>query len=377
MNDPRTNAAASPDAASLASEVLARTERLASIPAPTGEESVRAAVVRDWWTGDGWTHAHIDGVGNVWAEVSQGEGPALLLGGHLDTVFGREIIHGARRDGERLLGPSVADDSVAVAALSAVGSLLRDAGAGPIWLVATVGEEGLGNLIGIRNALASPPQPIGAFLAVEGNYLGRVSITGVGSIRRRVYVSGPGGHAWEAADAPSAVIATAKIVAALDALGTRGVPGTRISVNVGRMGGGEAVNARAREAWFDLEVRAEGPAALAALERAADQEIARGAEGFRVESDDLGGRPAGGIGEDHPLAGAAAEALAEAGITPSFVPTSTDANAAHQVGIPAVAVGVTTGGGEHTLGEWIDVPPIAAGLEILAATVTRYRAGLR
>ncbi len=361
--------------------VLTRTEQLAAVPAPTGEEAARAEIVRAWWIQDGWDEVHVDAAGNVWARVAAGDGPAVLLGAHLDTVFGREIPHGARRDGDRLLGPSVGDDSVGVAALSAVGSLLRAAGPrarpGPVWLLATVGEEGLGNLAGIRHALASPPGAIGAFLAVEGNYLGRVSTIGVGSIRRRVHVSGKGGHAWEAAGAPSAVHAAAQIIVALGELGARAFPSARTSVNVGRIGGGEAVNARAREAWFDLEVRSDDPAALAVLEQGADEAIQRNAAGLGVRMDDLGGRPAGSIDRQHPLARAAAESLVQAGITPSFAPTSTDANAAHETGIPAVAVGVTTGGGEHTPDEWIDVAPIGGGLEILAATVTSYREGVR
>jgi len=106
----------------------------------------------------------------------------------------------------RLCGPSVADDSVGVAALSAVATLLAaPSSTGPVWLVATVGEEGMGNLAGIRHALAHPPAPVAAVIAVEGNYLGRVVITGVGSVRLRVRYAGPGGHAWGAAEAPSAV----------------------------------------------------------------------------------------------------------------------------------------------------------------------------
>jgi len=363
----------------LAAEVLARTEQLAAVPAPTGEEAARAEIVRAWWMKDGWDDVHVDAAGNVWARVFGGGGPAVLLVGHLDTVFGAETPHGARREGDRLLGPSVADDSVAVAALSAAGSLVRDAGprdadlrdaGGPVWLLATVGEEGLGNLSGIRHALASPPCQVGAVLAVEGNYLGRVSTVGVGSIRQRVQVAGPGGHAWEASDAPSAVHAAARIVAAL---GVLGIPGARTSVNIGRIGGGEAVNARARGAWFDLEMRAEDPAALAALAQAADDAITQHGGDLELRTEELGRRPAGRVADDHPLVRAAAEALIEAGITPSFPPTSTDANAAHEAGIPAVAVGVTTGGGEHTPDEWIDITPIAGGLGILAATVTNYQ----
>jgi tripeptide aminopeptidase len=359
-----------PDLPTLVAAVLGHTEVLASIPAPTGDEAARAEVVRAWWGADGWGGVCIDGTGNVWARVRGGRGPASVLCAHLDTVFPASVPHEARRERGRLLGPGVADDAVAVAALSAVGSLISTRAGGPVWILATVGEEGLGNLAGIRGALAAPPAPIGCLLAIEGNYYGRVSTVGVGSVRRRVLVRGPGGHAWEAAATPSAVHAVAAIAAAV---GDLVVDGARTSVNVGRIGGGEAVNARAREAWLELDVRADDPLALEALMHAVDGGLASNLPaGLDAEITELGRRPAGRIEREHPLVVAAVAALAGAGVTPAFVATSTDANAAHDAGIPAVAVGVTTGGGEHTPQEWIDIAPIADGLSVLASTVTRF-----
>jgi acetylornithine deacetylase/succinyl-diaminopimelate desuccinylase-like protein len=212
-------------------------------------------------------------------------------------------------------------------------------------------------------------QPIDAVIAVEGNYFGRVSATGVGSLRWRVTVDGPGGHAWEAADIPSAVHAVAAMVVDLAALR---VHAARTAVNVGRIGGGEAINARARAAWFELDLRADDPSALEILEQDAKAAVdARQRDGLDVRIDEIGRRPAGGLDAHHPLVVAAAAALEDAGVAPVFVATSTDANAAHDRGIPAVAVGITTGGGEHTLREWVDTAPIADGLQALAATV-RY-----
>jgi acetylornithine deacetylase/succinyl-diaminopimelate desuccinylase-like protein len=255
-----------------------------------------------------------------------------------------------------------------VAALSAAGTLLARTPGRPVWLLATVGEEGLGNLRGIVAALDGFKGPVEAVLAVEGNYLGRVSAVGVGSVRWRARLSGPGGHAWEAAGAPSAVHAAAGMIGDL---ATLAVAGARTAVNVGRIAGGEAINARARECWFELDIRADDPAALADLEARA-RTIMSATDGIELEVEELGRRPAGSLDPAHPLVRAAAGALEAAGLDPSFVATSTDANAAHARGIPAVAVGVTTGGGEHTPQEWVDVAPIALGLPVLAATVTRF-----
>jgi len=354
----------------LADHVLTRTKELAVIPAPSGGEAERATLVADWWRADGWSEVSIDATGNVWARVRDGDGGAVVLAAHLDTVFPADLPHDVRQEGGRLFGPGVGDDSVAVASLSSAGAQLREQRGRPLWLLATVGEEGLGNLRGIIGALEVPRAPIDAVLAVEGNYLGRVSAVGVGSLRWRVTVSGGGGHAWEAADAPSAVHAAADMIAGIVRLA---VTGARTAVNVGRVGGGEAINARARACWFELDIRADDPAALEALESDAGAALAAATPvGIEAAIEDLGRRPAGALDPSHALVRAAASALEAVGITPAFIATSTDANAAHARGIPAVAVGITTGGDEHTPREWIDIAPIADGLSVLAATVTRF-----
>jgi tripeptide aminopeptidase len=347
--------------------IVRRTVELAEVPAPTGSEEERSAIVRSWWDLDGLAEVRVDGAGNVWGRARDGEGPIVILCAHLDTVFDADVPHTVRVDGDLLIGPSVGDDSVAVAALSAAGMALQD-GPHPVWVLATVGEEGLGNLRGVIAALDGPPASVAAFVAVEGNYLGRVSTIGVGSVRRRIRVTGPGGHAWEDAEVPSALHHLARVVTSITSSPRR--PGT--SVNVGRIGGGEGINLRAAEAWFDLDLRADDPDALAALVRAVD-EIARQAEPPLVVMQELlGERPAGRIERDHPLVRAAEQALDEAAIPVSTPPTSTDANAAHARGIPAIAVGVTKGSGEHTPHEWIETGPIETGVQTLARTIERF-----
>ena len=363
-------------AATLSGVVLRRTIELAEIPAPTGREEARRERLRSWWRQDGWTDVRTDQAGNLWARVRPGDGPAVVLAAHLDTVFDDTVDHRVRRQGTRLCGPSVGDDSVGVAALSALGTLIASAaGTTPAWIVATVGEEGLGNLRGITEVLRQDQVPLAAVVAVEGNYLGRIATTGVGSIRWGVTVSGPGGHAWEQASAPSAVHAAARMVAGLAALPRRGAgtgPGRRSSVNVGVFSGGEAVNARARQATFLVDLRATGPAALADLETRARRVVRAPSEQITVGIEELGRRPAGELAQAHPLAAAAARALTAAGLPARFTAASTDANAAHAAGVPAIAIGVTTGGGEHTPEEWIDTVPLDTGLGCAAATIAGW-----
>jgi tripeptide aminopeptidase len=144
-------------------------------------------------------------------------------------------------------------------------------------------------------------------------------------------------------------------------------------VNVGRIAGGEAINARALSAWLEVDLRADDPGALDELERRARAAIdGTTRPGLELTVTEIGRRPAGRVDPSHPLARAAAEALEAAGITPSFPPTSTDANAGHAAGIPSIAVGVTSGHGEHTPAEWIDLAPIPTGLDVLADTVVRF-----
>jgi acetylornithine deacetylase/succinyl-diaminopimelate desuccinylase-like protein len=357
----------SEDVAALVDTVVRRTIALSEVPAPTGGEGDRAELVRSWWEADGHGDVRLDTVGNVWARARAGDGPALLLCAHLDTVFAADVPHAVRTHDGALHGPSVGDDSVGVAALSATASLLGD-GSMPVWLLSTVGEEGLGNLRGAISALEDPPAEVGAFVAIEGNYLGRVSTTGVGSCRRRVTVRGPGGHAWEAADSPSAIHRAAELVVRIES-----IPRARgTSVNIGRIGGGEGINMRAREAWFEVDLRADDPGALDTLTGSLEALLAAVEEPLRVEQEVLGDRPAGRLDPGHPLVGAAVEALASVQIEATSPSTSTDANAAHARGIPAVALGVTTGSGEHTPHEWIAVGPIERGLRALAGTVQEY-----
>jgi tripeptide aminopeptidase len=347
--------------------VVRRTIEIAEVPAPTGAEGDRAAVVRSWWERDGLREVHSDAVGNVWGKVRGGDGPVVILCAHLDTVFGAQIPHTVRVEGDTLVGPSVGDDSVGLASLSAAGMALSARGV-PVWLLATVGEEGLGNLCGVSAALDAPPAPVAAFVAVEGNYLGRVSTVGVGSVRRRVRVLAPGGHAWEAAETPSAVHALGQLVASIAAIPRR--RGT--SVNVGRIGGGEGINMRAREAWLELDLRADDPDALAAVAREVEDRLERIDPSLAVDQDVLGDRPAGHVEADHPLVRAAMEALTEVGTSSTSPATSTDANAAHARGIPAIALGVTRGSGEHTAQEWIETAPIEDGVRALARTIERF-----
>lgn len=353
--------------------VVDRTVALCRIPAPPLDEAERADVVSRWWTGDGLREVSIDLVGNVWARIRDGQGPGIVVAAHLDTVFGREIAHGVTHRDGRLVGPGVGDDTVAVAALSTLDRLLPAGVSSPVWIVATVGEEGLGNLKGVTGALELAGSDVGALIALEGNYLGRVNVIGVGSHRLRIVLTGDGGHAWEDAANPSAVHAAAAMIVAFDAMAR---PEGRTSLNVGTITGGESINARAQHAELVLDLRAEDQSSLDAMVAAAEEIIDTTASnhGVKVDVEVIGRRPAGSIDAEHRLVRAARKALTGVGWESRLTSASTDANAAYARGIPAVTLGITTGDLTHTENEWIDLDPIGHGLLALAETITHYTA---
>ena len=177
----------SEDMAALVDSVVRRTIELSEVPAPTGGEGDRAELVRSWWEADGHGDVRLDTVGNVWARARAGDGPALLSVrapgyGLRCRTFRTRCEHTTARC-------TVRASATTRSAWRRCPRLRPCSGQGsmPVWLLSTVGEEGLGNLRGAISALEAPAAEVGAFVAVEGNYLGRVSMTGVGS-------SSPPGH---------------------------------------------------------------------------------------------------------------------------------------------------------------------------------------
>lgn len=339
--------------------------RICAVPAPPFGEGPRGELVAGLLTEAGVAPVR-DGVGNVIAEL--GSGPpeeAVVFAAHLDTVFpaDTEIVF-AERAG-RLAAPGIGDNSVAVAALLHLARRLRGRELRrPVWLVATVGEEGLGDLRGAKALLDA--RPCGAFIALEGQTLDTLTVTGVGSIRFRVTVRGPGGHPWRDRGHPSAVHG---LLAPLDRL-VGALVAEGLAANVGLIGGGTAINAIAGEAWAELDVRSVEETALAQAAARVDAVFGTLHDGLQAEVEQLGHRPGGGLPDNHPLLAAAQRARERAGLAPAALrASSTDANAALGRGIPALTVGVTTGDNAHRLDEYIDLAPIPAGLASLEALV--------
>jgi tripeptide aminopeptidase len=343
-------------------QVVDDTRRICAMPAPPFGEGPRAELVA-WMLGEAGAPARIDETGNVIAPLG-GEAPdTVVFAAHLDTVFaaGTEI---ALEEGDgRLAAPGVGDNSVAVAALVHLARHLRDRPLDrPVALVATVGEEGLGDLRGAKALLDETP--VGAFVAVEGQMLEAIKLAGVGSIRLRVTVRGPGGHPWADRGTPSAVHGLVDLVAGVLAE----AHGAEVVLNVGVIRGGTVINAIAGEACAEIDLRAEDDGALRAVAARVQEVLAWTPDGLEVTVEPIGRRPGGRIAPDHPLVAAARRARERAGLPPAEEgASSTDANAAYGRGIPAITVGVTTGGNAHRLDEYIDLAPLGPGLAALEA----------
>ncbi len=345
-----------------AARVLADCRRICAVPAPTFAEAARAELVAAMLRDAGW-QPELDEVGNVICAAGDGAEPPTVFAAHLDTVFGPEqpieIVEDAERG--RIVGPGIGDNSAGVAALLHLARhFATRAPRRPILLAATVGEEGLGDLRGAKQLVACT-RPA-AFVAVEGAMLDRIEIGGVGSVRYRVIYRGPGGHSWADRGTPSALHGLIARSAAFLAQYSR----PDAAVNVGRIHGGTSINTIAAEAALELDLRSEDSAALSELAAAAGTHFSAAPEGLTATLETLGERPSGAIDPGHPLARAAREARERAGLPPAQEGTSsTDANAAYGRGIPAITVGVTTGGNAHRPDDYIDIAPLPKGLRAL------------
>jgi acetylornithine deacetylase/succinyl-diaminopimelate desuccinylase-like protein len=345
------------------------TERIAAVPAPTGEEGARARLVAGLFAAAGLP-VEVDELDDVVATLPGGSGaagpPRVLIAAHLDTVFAAGTPLPIRRRGDRLIGPGIGDNSLGVASLLALPELLAIAGppGAEVLLVANVGEEGLGNLRGMRAVMDARPD-IGAVVAVEGHNLGRVTHIAVGSRRLRLTANGPGGHSWGDFGRPSAIHALARLVADLGALPLPRHPKT--TLNVGTIEGGVSVNSIAPTASCLVDLRSIDAAALCRLGERVDREVAAAnRDGIAVAGELLGERPAGVVPLDSPIVRLATETLGALGVETTYDASSTDANIAISRGVPAVCIGLTTGGNVHREDEYVDAGPLGAGLAQLA-----------
>lgn len=330
---------------------------ICAIPAPTFAEERRAAHVAALLTEIG-LHPEIDEVGNVVATVAPGEAP-LVVEAHLDTVFGIPLPTEPAHAGERLVGAGIGDDSLALAMVLLLARRFASAPpARPLVLAATVGEEGEGDLRG-ATALVERLAPR-AYVALEGHGRDELVTGAIGSLRVAVTCTTSGGHSWGDRGAPSAIHELARrCTQLLDELADR-------HVNIGLFDGGTTINSIAGRATCKIDCRDDEAERL----RRTEADLLRIFAGANVEV--IGRRPAGQTPADDPLVELTRDARSAAGLPRAAeIRASTNANAALGRGIPAIAVGLTHGGGGHTPDEYVELGPLRAGADAASILVER------
>jgi len=346
---------------------LALQRALAEIPAPTGAEERRGAVVLERFEELNLADVRRDGAGNVLGRLGPNGGVGVVLAAHLDTVFGPETDLTVRDAGARLVGPGIGDNARGLAALLAVAGACRAAGIEPplpLTFAATVGEEGHGDLRGVKHLFEDPAFRPHAFIAVDGAGLERVVHRALGSRRLRATFRGPGGHSWAAFGVANPAHAVGIATAQVHEIPLP--PRPRASASVVRLGGGSGLNTIPQEAWLELDLRSEHEAALESLYGSVTQVLGRaldlvnrrrtaGTTPLTLQLDSLGQRPSGATDERHPLVRAALAATRALGATPALAAASTDANVAISRGVPGIALGAGGRGGDaHLPSEWFE-----------------------
>ncbi len=369
---------------------------ICEIPAPPFKEAARAAEFKRRLEALGLTNVHIDATGNVIGErAGSGAGPTVVLSAHLDTVFPEGTNVTVKRDstaqgGARLTAPGIGDDCRGLASVLAVVRAMRAAAVqtvGTVYVVGTVGEEGPGNLRGVRALFAGPLKgKIDYFISVDGTGFGAVS-GAVGSNRYRVSYKGPGGHSYGAFGMPNPIHAMGRAIAKLSDVTVPTSPRTTFSASV--VSGGTSVNSIPYEGIVEVDMRSESAAALSTLDAkfqgairdALREELARWPASkvpLTMVIDTIGIRPAGSQPDSARIVRVAVAAGTTLGFPVTPHASSTDSNVPIGLGIPAITLDAGgRSGTAHSLSESYDDGPNGYVGPQYVALVLAMLAGLK
>jgi len=358
--------------------------QLCRIPAPTFFEQKRAEWMAARFRALDW-EAKIDRAGNVVATLgTRRDAPLIAVTAHLDTVLAPRTADDIKvsPDG-KLSGPGVSDNGAglsALLALAAVWQAARPLEDSPV-LIANVGEEGEGNLSGMRylcravpSAAANPRMK--AFLVLDGPGTERITSQALASRRFDVTITGRGGHSWSDYGVGNPVHALSRAVTLFN--DRVPVTGPKSSFNFGLIEGGSSINSIPSEARAKVDLRSESAARIdemaallgAAVEDAVSIENNRGTGRVAAKMKEIGARPGGGLAADAPILEYLRAVDAHLGIRSHLDCSSTDANIPLSLGIPAVSIGTGgQGGGAHTPAEWYQPEGRELGLRRILLTL--------
>jgi len=361
--------------------------QITEIEAPPFKEEKRAAAFAEMLRQSGLTEVEIDAEGNVIAlRKGTGTGPLIAIAAHLDTVFPEGTNVKVRRDGTKLRGPGVGDDSRALAVLLVMIRAMDAAKiqtASDILFIGNVGEEGPGDLRGMKYLFQKGPykDKIKMFISLDPFGAGNdVTIGGIGSKRFKVTFRGPGGHSYGSFGLVSPAYALGNAILKLSRMQVPSRPKT--TFNVGVIGGGTSVNSIPFESWMDVDIRSETKDELSKAvvtftrlmrEAAEEENRARSVAQGRIEVEVklIGDRPFGQVAVSAPIVQTASAVIEALGMTPVYGLSSTDSNIPLSMGIPALTLeSGGSGSRNHTLDEWIDVEKTSSVRGIKAAMAT-------
>ena len=351
---------------------VARTEliTLTQIPAPPFAEQQRAAAYAEMLRAAGADSVYTDSIGNVIA-VRKGTGGGrrrIALSGHLDTVFPEGTDVTVKFRGDTLFAPGIGDDTRGLVVVLHVLRAMAHANIraeADLLFIGTVGEEGLGDLRGVKHLFRRGAPRIDAFISVDGGSEAGITNEALGSVRYRAQFDGPGGHSWGAFGTGNPVHALGRAIFSFDTVAARftAQPGPRTSYNVGRIGGGTSVNSVPFEAWAEVDMRSQSQQRLmqidsifrSIMQRALVEQNAtnRRGEALTLKLEKVGDRPSGVTAPGVPLLERAMAVTRTFGHEPQLGSSSTDSNTPISLGIPAITIGRGGDGGEaHAPGEW-------------------------
>jgi len=357
--------------------------RLTEIPAPTFQEAERAAAIRVLLSAVG-LEVFTDKIGNVIGLLrGSSDKEMVILSAHLDTVFPADTDVKVHREKSRMTAPGISDNGAGLAALVAVARAIHEARIQPqrsILFVADVGEEGEGNLRGMRAVVDAYRDRLKAVIVLDGSSVDHVTTKALASRRMEVIITGPGGHSWSDFGIPNPI--NALIRGSVRFINTRVPANPRTTYNLGQIAGGTSVNSVPHDASLKVDLRSENEDELLRLESALRDCITAGVRDETEAARDrskgkldwklnlLGSRPGGELPANSTLLSGLRAADEFLGNESRQERASTDANIPLSVGIDAIAIGAGgNGGGAHSLQEWYESAGRELGLRRVLLTL--------
>lgn len=340
---------------------------LTEIPAPPFKENVRAEKFKSMLEDAGAEKAWIDEVGNVIGlRKGSEEGKVVVLDAHLDTVFPEGTDVTVTKKGDTLYAPGIGDDTrglaMVIAALKAINKAEIKTKA-DILFIGSVGEEGLGDLRGVKHLFREGKDKIDSWISIDGGKIGRVNNAALGSVRYKAIFKGKGGHSWGAFGLANPHHALGVAIKEFSLQASEYTSkGPKTSFNVGRIGGGTSVNSIPFESWMEVDMRSVSADRLKEIDaiflksmrKAVDEYNASGIkDAITLELVKIGDRPSGETAVDNPLVQRAIAVSNYFNASPKLTIGSTNASIPISKGVPAITIGRGgKGGSAHALGEW-------------------------